>query len=161
MGQATSGGGLDAASATAIYAAVVATGTLAWQIVSERKKTRPDVHVSAVWLPPVVDPDFDNQPGYVRATVRATHPVTVVATGTAALGRLWKWRRTEIDGAARTRGQQISGSLPVTVTPDTPGLITATRERLSAADVSLEKPCLWWVKTSTGHVYRSDPFTVS
>ena len=138
---------MDAGDAIAVYAAIVATGGLAWNIYSWRaaRVSRVEVLVQFAFLP---EPGVDVHEGVVITAInRGDRPVRVDGAGLDLQ-----------DGSGRTLAvmQPPHGAtLPGVVEPGQSGMTYLLRPPVEQSGIDLTRPLAGWVRLATGELLRS------
>ena len=133
----------------AVYAALVATGSLCWQVYTwrHRRKNRVEVSVRLAVASPA--PGETIQALSVTATNRSEHPVRVSGVGLD----LHREDNYQFHQAAALYG----ATLPGVVDPNDAGTALIMRDQAEAEGLDLFKPVKAWVRLATGELVYSEP----
>jgi hypothetical protein len=142
---------MGATALVAIYAAVIATAGLGWQIYAWGRTRRTQMNVSinnAVFgLPMGVLGGVT-----IEATNRSDHEVRVTSAGFDLQ-----------DGSGRKVvivRQMPGSSIPGNVPPHDSGMTWIEEDEARHAGLDIYKPLVGWVSTSTGESFKSKPMTL-
>ena len=137
------------AAVIAIYAAVVATGSLVWQIFTWRHKQRSRVEVSVRIAIAAPAPGVTQQAISITAANRSEHAVRVTSVG-LDLNRDDGWQFHQAVPI-------LGASLPGIVQPHDAGVGMIDRENAEEEGLDLFQPVVAWIRLSTGEICRSNP----
>jgi hypothetical protein len=134
----------------AIYAAIVSTVALGWQILKERRARRPQVDVK-VALALIAPPGGEVlETVQIEARNRGDHPIRVTSAG---------FNVQDDSGNTVVMTWQPPGStLPGVIGPRDSGMTYLLRDELGPLDVF--RPLVGWVSLSTGERVHSRPRTL-
>jgi hypothetical protein len=134
----------------AIYAAVVSTVALGWQILKERRARRPQVEVKVSYALLGYPSREPAEAAEIEARNRGDHPIRVTSAGFNLQ-----------DDSGRTvviTWQPPGATLPAVVGSRDSGMTYLLREELGPLDVF--RPLVGWVSLSTGERFHSRPRTL-
>jgi hypothetical protein len=133
----------------AVYAALVATGSLCWQIYTWRHRRQNRVEVSVRLAVASSASGQTIQALLVSATNRSEHPLRVSGVG-LDLHRDDNYQFHQVKSL-------YGATLPGVVDPNDAGTALIMRDEAEAEGLDISKPVKAWVRLATGELVYSEP----